>query len=553
MLQKLSIKNFAIIDQLEIDFYAGFNIITGETGAGKSIILGALGLLLGQRADTKSLKKSDKKCIIEGQFNIQAYQLQDFFKQNDIDYEELSILRREISSDGKSRAFINDTPVNLQLLRAMGSSLVDIHSQHETLEIHAQSYQLALIDSVADHKDLLIEYKNIYNSYQKNQTELRILEEQHQKLQNELEYIKFQFNELSELNLKPEEQETLEAEQNILSNAEEIQTKLSALSVLFSEDPYSILNQVKHGIQLFQGLEKINPSLNELSNRLKSALIELKDIHAEVENAQQEVNLNPARLEEVNARLDVIYRIEQKHRVKSIAELLEILKTFDDKIQSSVLDTERIEKIKIELEHQKSTLLKIAKQISTNRVNQFENVRTYLIECLKSLGIPNAQFEISHRTLTDGIGKNGIDELNFLFSANKGQSVEDLSRVASGGELSRLMLCIKSLLAEKEKLPTIIFDEIDTGVSGEVAIKMGQIMRQLSSKIQVISITHLPQIAGLGNHHYYVYKDHQQSETITMMKKLNNDERIVEIAKMLSGDKPSAGALENAKELLNNN
>jgi DNA repair protein RecN (Recombination protein N) len=550
MLRKLIIKNFAIIDELELELHSGFNIMTGETGAGKSVILGALELLLGQRFDSKSLKNNQKKCIIEGHFKLIGFSLQSFFEEANLDYEEHCIIRREIAVDGKSRGFINDTPVNIQMLKALGEQLVDIHAQHETLALNTSSYQLHVIDSVANHKDLLFKYRNGFNRYQQINKEIIALENAYEQAIKEQGFIKFQFDELIHAGLIAEEQTHLEYEQNLLRHAEEIQQKLSFIDAVLQSDDHSLLDQLKIITQHLHSLEKINPNIEKISERIKSLLIEVKDITSEIEEIASTTHMNPLRLQIIQERLDLIFRLQHKHRVGSISELLKIQEELDYKLQSFDHQDEEIQKLKSESTTLEKELLDLAIKISTNRVKSFGFVIKDISTNLKELGIPNANIEIEHSLHEGTLDKDGIDEIKILFSANKGQKAESISKVASGGELSRVMLCIKSLLAKKEKLPTIIFDEIDTGVSGEVALKMGAIMRGLSENIQVISITHLPQIAGLGTHHYYVYKDHSAAETTTKIKELDMKERIVEIAKMLSGDNPSAGALENAKELL---
>lgn len=550
MLRKLIIKNFAIIDELELELHEGFNIMTGETGAGKSIILGALGLLLGQRFDSKNLKNNQKKCIIEGHFKLNDFSLHTFFTDADLDYDDACIIRREISVDGKSRGFVNDSPVTIQTLKLLGEQLVDIHSQHETLSLNTSSYQLHVIDSVCNHKDLLSQYKLSFQNYQRKQKELQDLVQAYDLAVKEQDYIKFQFDELNQVGLKEGEQLSLEQEQQLLSHAEEIQLKLSQIDSILQNDSTAVIDQLKMVNQYLTALEKINPEIENISTRVKSLLIEAKDITSEIETIAQQTQINPARLQIIQERLDLIYRLEHKHRVENIEELLTIQHELDEKLQRYDHQDEFIQNIKTEINQIEKELMKMAKQLSSNRIKSFDIVIKEILSNLKELGIPNAQLQIEHSTHENQLDKDGYDDIKILFSANKGQHPESISKVASGGELSRLMLCIKSLLAKKEKLPTIIFDEIDTGVSGEVALKMGAIMRNLSESIQVISITHLPQIAGLGKHHYYVYKDHSAKETSTKIKELDANERIVEIAKMLSGDNPTAGALENAKELL---
>lgn len=550
MLRKLIIKNFAIIDELELELHSGFNIMTGETGAGKSIILGALGLLLGQRFDSKNIKNNQKKCIIEGHFKLNGFSLQSFFEKADLDYDEVCIIRREISADGKSRGFINDSPANIQMLKTLGEQLVDIHSQHETLELNSTAYQLHVIDSVANHKDLLEKYSTSYHQYINLLKEIQIQDEAFKNAIKEQDYIKFQFDELNQVELKAEEQSLLENEQSLLSHAEEIQQKLSFIDAIFQSDDHSLIDQLKLIAQHLQSLEKLNTNIESISERVKSLLIDVKDISSDIESIANSTHVNPERLQIIQDRLDLIFRLQHKHRVDSISALLEIQNELDAKLQSFDHHDEHIQALKTKAMSLEKELLDMAKKLSVNRMKCFDFVIKDISLNLKELGIPNASLEIEHKINEQQLSKDGIDDVKILFSANKGQKPESISKVASGGELSRLMLCIKSLLAQKEKLPTIIFDEIDTGVSGEVALKMGAIMKNLSKNIQVLSITHLPQIAGLGEHHYFVYKDHSAKETATKIKELDASERIVEIAKMLSGDNPSAGALENAKELL---
>lgn len=550
MLRKLIIKNFAIIDELELDLHEGFNIMTGETGAGKSIILGALGLLLGQRFESKNLKNKQQKCIIEGQFKLNGFALESFFESSDLDYEDECIIRREVSPDGKSRSFVNDTPVNIQLLKAIGEQLVDIHSQHETLALNTSAYQLHVIDSVANHKELLQKYQTGFSKYQQIQKEILALENSYALAIKEQDYIKFQFDELNQATLIENEQVQLETEQSILSHAEEIQQKLSFIDAIFQSDDHSLIDQLKLVAQHLNSLEKLNPQIEKISERVKGLLIEVKDISSEIEDIANNTQINPDRLLIIQERLDLIFRLQHKHRVDTITALIEIRDQLDNSLQSLDHQEEAIQKLKKESANLELELKELAKQLSNNRKKSFNTVINEICGPLKELGIPNAQIEIEHQVDALKLTKDGIDDIKILFSANKGQKAENISKVASGGELSRVMLCVKSLLAKKEKLPTIIFDEIDTGVSGEVALKMGAIMQKLAENIQVISITHLPQIASLGTHHYYVYKDHLAEETSTKIKKLSANDRIIEIAKMLSGDNPSAGAMENAKELL---
>ncbi len=551
MLNKLIIQNFAIIDQLEIDFHSDLNIITGETGAGKSIILGALSLLLGQRADVKSLKKTDQKCIIEGYFSIEKFEMKSFFDENELDYENESILRREISVDGKSRAFINDTPVNLALLRALSEKLVDIHSQHETLNLNDKSFQLSVIDSVCNHKELLISYQRNFKKFSQNKLKYQELIHQNNQNKIELDFIQFQFNELNDAKLSLDEQPLLESEQQQLIHAEEIKSALAIIYGILNDSKDSVNNQLKTAISNLSGLDKYLTTINSLKERLNSSLIELRDVADEIETIANQTILDPNRLEIIQDRLNLIFRLQQKHRVQNNNELIELMNSFDSKLLSFSSIDDQILKLKIELEKDNSELVKQAEILSSNRSQAVNEVEKQINSLLKDVGMPNANFIVQQERLTlELMNDHGLDKINFLFSANKGFSPTDLSKVASGGELSRLMLCIKSMIAKKENLATIVFDEIDTGISGEVANKVGQILKALSKNLQVISITHLPQIAGFGSAHYYVYKEIKKEKTFTNIKLLSEDERIVEIAKMLSGDNPSDIAIENAKELL---
>jgi DNA repair protein RecN (Recombination protein N) len=576
MLQKLSISNYALIDNLEISFDIGLNILTGETGAGKSIILGALSLILGQRAESRYFFNQQKKCVIEGTFIIGAFHLKQFFSDNDLDYEGETVLRREISADGKSRAFVNDTPVNLTILKALGEKLIDIHSQHATLEINDPEFQLLVVDAVAKHDELLNNYRSKFRSYQKAITKLKQLSSESDKAKADLDYFQFQFDELEKAKLVAGEQEHLEQELFTLTNAEEIKRNLSGAYYLMQEGETSAIIQLREaGHQLFS-LEKFNTQIAGLYQRLNSAIIELKDIATEVEIIEQHTQIDEARAAEINVRLSLIYNLQKKHRVNSITELLDLQDELSNKIQKSADNDEAIEKLELEINEGKTELDKLAEELSANRKSVIPKIENQVMESLSEMGMGNAVLKIEQvvrksespevrkqgktvakslsdfRTsgLSDSLTKNGIDEVKFLFTANKGHTLAEMSKVASGGELSRLMLSIKSLIAQNTALPTIIFDEIDAGVSGEVANKVGQIMERLAQNLQVITITHLPQIASKGKSHYFVYKDEEGAITYTRIKQLNSQERVLEIAKMLSGDKPGESALQNARELL---
>jgi len=548
MLQKLVISNYALIDDLEISFSKGLNILTGETGAGKSIILGALSLILGQRAESRYFFNQQKKCVIEGTFLINEFHLKSFFEENDLDHEAETILRREITADGKSRAFVNDTPVNLTILKQLGEKLIDIHSQHATLEINDPEFQLLVVDSVAGHSVSLNDYRSKFKAYKKNTSKLQQLIADSDMAKADLDYYQFQFNELEKAKLDPEEQEKLEAELYTLSNAEDIKRSLVAACHLVQEGETSALLQLREATHHLSSLEKFNPEIAELHERLKSTVIELKDIASEIENIEQRTHTDEAKAAEVNERLSVIYTLQKKHRAGTITELLRLHDDLSEKIQQAVHGDEEIEKLQKQIAAEKKELEQLASQLSANRIKAIPQIEKHVVQALSEMGMGNSALKIELSPIP--LGTYGSDHVRFLFSANKGHALAEMSKVASGGELSRLMLAIKSLIASHTALPTIIFDEIDAGVSGEVANKVGIIMERLAQNLQVISITHLPQIASKGDSHYFVYKDDASATTYTRIKQLSEQERVVEIAKMLSGDKPGDSALQNARELL---
>lgn len=551
MLSRLHIKNYALIDSLDISFDEHLNILTGETGAGKSIILGALGLILGQRAEGKYFFNQQKKCIIEGFFKVKNYQLDTFFDENDLDYEEETVLRREISLDGKSRAFINDTPVNLTTLKQVGEQLIDIHSQHATLEISNQQIQLLVVDLMANHQELLENYKSSYKTYKKKVKQLDTLIEQSEKEKAELDYLQFQFDELEQAKLSADEQENLEQELQRLNHAEEIKSNLLNASTLLQNQEINALNLIKEASNQLQQAERYQQDINTLGDRLKSCLIELKDIASEIEDIEQTISFDENKATLVNERLDLIYSLQKKHRVNSNLELLNYQEELSLKLNKILFADEDIERLQKEIQEEKLLLIEQAKTISLNRKNAIPAIEEYIIKILTEIGMANAYIKLEQLVKEENnFDQDGLDQIKFLFSANKGHQLQELSKVASGGELSRLMLSIKSLIAKKTALPTIIFDEIDTGVSGEVAHKVGNIMEKLAEDMQVITITHLPQMASKGKSHYYVYKEIKDNFTYSQIKKLNNEERILEIAKMLSGEHPKESAIQNAKELL---
>jgi DNA repair protein RecN (Recombination protein N) len=551
MLQKLAISNYALIDNLEISFDKGLNILTGETGAGKSIILGALSLILGQRAESRYFFNQQKKCVIEGSFHIGEFHIKAFFEENDLDYEAETVLRREISADGKSRAFVNDTPVNLNTLRELGEMLIDIHSQHATREINDPKFQLLIVDGVAKHDALLDEYHNTYKAHKKALAKLQHLISESDKAKADLDYHQFQFDELEKANLDAAEQELLEQELFALNNAEEIKRNLLGAYHLMHEGELAALIQLKEAGHHLASLEKFNPAIEELNQRLSSVVIELKDIAAEIDGIEQRTQIDEARALEINERLSLIFGLQKKHRVTTIAELLDIQQDLSDKIAQVLFGDEAIEALQAQIANEQQVLQQLAQQLSVNRAKAIPAIQTQVQQTLAEMGMEHASLSIENTLAKPAdFDQNGIDHIRFLFSANKGHALAEMSKVASGGELSRLMLAIKSLIASHTALPTIIFDEIDTGVSGEVANKVGQVMERLAANLQVITITHLPQIASKGQSHYFVYKDNETATTYTRIKQLNPNERILEVAKMLSGDKPGESALQNARELL---
>ncbi len=552
MLKRLAISNYALIDNLDIAFSTELNILTGETGAGKSIILGALSLILGQRAEGKYFFNQQKKCVIEGTFLVNGFHLNNFFEENDLDYEQETVLRREISSDGKSRAFINDTPVNLTTLKKLGEKLIDIHSQHATLEINDEDFQLLVIDTIANNRVILDKYTSVYKSYRQAQARLKELISQSEKSRSDLDYFQFQFNELEKAGLSEEEQAPLELEQDALNHAEEIKRNLNAAIGLLGENESPVVTQLKEAALSLGNAEKYNPEIKDLHERLNSSLIEVKDILSEVERIEQHSSVDEPRLEEINQRLDLLYSLQNKHRVSSNAELINLRNELSEKLNSILFADEDIEKQKLELDNIYSELLALAEQLHHSRMESIPRVEQAVRATLYEVGMPNAVLQISNERLEEGkFDANGTDQIKFLFTANKGQVPMPMNKVASGGELSRLMLSIKSLIAVHTSLPTIIFDEIDTGISGEVALKVGSIMEKLSENMQVIAITHLPQIAARGNAHYTVYKDEQSDNTHTNIRQIDQEERVIELAKMLSGNNPGESAILNARELLN--
>ncbi|WP_166964393.1 DNA repair protein RecN [Yeosuana marina] len=550
MLTSLSIQNYALIDNLQVNFNNGLSIITGETGAGKSILLGGLSLILGKRADLSSLKDTSKKCIIEAVFDVSNYNLTTLFKAEDFDYEENTIIRREILPSGKSRAFVNDSPVNLNSLQVLGERLIDIHSQHQTLQLVSNEFQFQIIDALANNDTNLQDYKSELKTYKTLQKELKELLAFQAEAIKEHDYNSFLLNELIEANLVEGELELLEEENETLSNIEEIKEKLVASHQLLNDEQIGILTTLNELKNNFQKLKNYSSKYEDLFNRVQSCVIEIDDVFREVDGMQDTLEADPGRLEEVNAKLLLINNLLQKHVATDISELISIKNDLEDKVAVTENLDATIEKKKNEISKKTTELNTISKAIHDSRKQAIPELITQLETILSSLGMQNAQFKID-LVYGDGFQTNGKDDMSFLFSANKGGQFNELKKAASGGELSRIMLAIKSILSNYIQLPTIIFDEIDSGVSGEISNKMGDIMLLMSKTMQVISITHLPQIAAKGHTHFKVYKEDVDEVTQTNLVKLNHDERIVEIAQMLGGTEMSSSAIAHAKELLN--
>lgn len=553
MLQSIHIQNYALIEKLDIDFKSGFSVITGETGAGKSIILGAIGLLLGQRADMKAIKTGANKCVVEAHFRIASYRLEDFFTENDLEYDaEECILRRELYASGKSRAFINDSPASLSQMKELGEKLIDVHSQHQNLLLNREDFQLKVLDILAKAEEELENYSASFSNYRKVSAELDNFIAQAEKSRQDEDYIRFQVEQLEEANLQAGEQEELEEEAETLSHAEDIKSGLYKADRLIASDDVTLLSVAKECMQTLQGVSKVYAPAQEWMNRLNSCYIELKDLAHEIANAEEKVEFNPARLEEVNERLNLIYSLQQKHHVSSVEELIGIANEFRSKLDAIVSFDDRIQ----ELANQKKALydevVSKAKILTKLRTKAAEGIERQMLAYLVPLGMPNVRFvvELTHRNEPNA---KGMDNVNFLFSANKNGALQQVASIASGGEIARVMLSLKALIAGAVKLPTIIFDEIDTGVSGSIAEKMALIMYEMGqAKRQVISITHLPQIAARGSVHYKVYKEDTETGTNSYIRQLSREERIKEIANMLSGATLTDAALNNAKALLNN-
>ena len=548
MLQNLIIQNYSLIEDLELKPSSNFNIITGETGAGKSIMLGAVGLLLGNRADTKVLLNQEGKCIIEGTFQIGSYALNTLFEEYDLDYADLCVIRREISNTGKSRAFVNDSPVTLDVLKKLGDFLMDVHSQHDTLLLGSMGYQLSILDDFASNQSPVKEYQQMFRNYKDVQQRLVKRREELIELNKQSDYNQFIYNELLEADLKPGEMEEKEAELKRIENAENIKQKLESTSEGLQGSDQSLLSLLQSYTKQIQSIQQWSSEYKSIADRLQSVCIELKDVQAEIETASLSVEYNPALIAPVEERLNKIYSLLKKHRVQTVEELLAI----QDQLQGKVISLDQLTEDVAALETEtKIALKKVIDQaavVSKNRMKAVPVLEKSVKDLLKELSMPDAALTIQLSAEEPGL--YGADKINMLFSANKGVAPGELKQVASGGEFSRLMLAIKYVLADKIALPTIIFDEIDTGISGEVSIKMGKMIREMSARHQVMVITHLPQIASLGDKHYFVYKDASGARSVSRMKELKKEERIVEIAKMIGGENPSSIAIKNAQEML---
>ncbi len=550
MLKSLFIQNFVLIDSLDICFNPGFSVITGETGAGKSIILGALSLVLGQRADGKSIKQGADKCVIEAIFDVSKYQLEPFFLGNDLEYDpESCILRRELYASGKSRAFVNDSPVPLAILKELGTKLIDIHSQHQNLLLGDNRFQLRVVDVMAENEILLILYKKEYTRYQGLRKALSALKERAAQSKQEEDYIRFQLDQLEEANLQPNEQEELEQEQETLSHAEEIKSSLYRVSSCLDGEEQGVVSLLKESLSSMDALERYFPRAKEIAERLRSAYIDLNDLASEMEGMIEDVEFNPDRLAWVNERLDTLYALQQKHRVSSVDDLIALRDQFRAQLTDIESFDEQIAALEKQVQDAYKELLQQAAVLREQRKVAAVAFAQQLVQMVAPLGMPHTRFQVEVVPRKEP-ESDGMDEIRFLFSANKSMALQPVAQTASGGEISRLMLCIKAMIAGFTALPTIIFDEVDTGVSGDIADKMGHIMQDLGSKMQVFAITHLPQIAAQGEAHYFVYKEDVKDRTLTRIRPLDKEERIREVARMLSGSALTEASLANAKDLL---
>ena len=552
MLKRLSISNYALIDQLEIDFEQGLTIITGETGAGKSIILGALSLILGERADSSSIRDKERKTVVEAIFNISDYNLEPFFNENDIDYYDGELIaRREINPNGRSRAFVNDGVVGLATLKELMTRLVDIHSQHSNMLLSRPSFQLSILDNIAGHHNELNTYSDLYANYRAIERTLNDLRENYERNRSEEDYLRFQLNQLQETNLKPDEDEELEQQQRRLANATSLKEDLWKVINILNGEEHSLLDQLQDVNHTLEAAEENLEEVAGMSERVGNALIDLKDIAQSISSIEEGLNNDPAALQQVEERLNAIYSLERKHNVKTVNELLKVQEEYMHRLDAIDCSEERIEAMQDQLDKERSEAEHLAHIISENRKKAASDFMAMLLPLAQNLGMKNLQFHIDFKPVE--LNASGCDGVDFLFAFNKNQVLMPVKDTASGGEISRLMLCIKSVIAQSMNLPTIIFDEVDTGVSGEIAHKIGDMMGEIAQRIQVIAITHLPQVAAHGNSHLRVFKTDTATQTVTSVERLNDEEHVTEIARMLSGSEVNQAALDNARALINSN
>ena len=550
MLRHLYIKNFTLIDVLDIELHPGFSVITGETGAGKSIVLGAIGLLLGQRADLKAIKQGADKCVIEAHFDLSRYDLQPFFDENDIEYDaDDTIVRRELTASGKSRAFINDVPVPLSLLKELGEQLVDVHSQHQNLLLNKQDFQLEVVDILAADRDDLASYQQVFADYQSLQRKMEDLKDEIEQNRQNADFLQFQFNELSNARLVSGEQEELEQRSDTMTHSEDIKKALYEADNALSGEQNGVVASLRQSLQALRGIERVYPQALELADRMDSTYIELKDVAQEISAKLEETDFDPAELDMVNQRLDKIYDLEKKYRVESIDDLLALQQELDEKLGKIENSDEALAELQQQLDSMQKVVGEKAQVLTTQRQQAARQIEHEMQERLVTLGMPNVRFKVEMVTVP--FGRNGQDKVSFLFSANTSTALQPVSQVASGGEIARVMLALKAMISGAVKLPTIVFDEIDTGVSGKIAEQMAGIMYEMGQHgRQVISITHLPQIAAQGSTHYKVYKEETAQGTTSHMQLLTDEQRVSEIAQMLSGTNISDAAIENAKQLM---
>ena len=551
MLRQLYIKNFTLIDELDMEFHSGFSVITGETGAGKSIILGAIGLLLGQRADLKTIKQGADKCVIEAHFDLSRYAMEPFFEQNEIEYDAAdTIIRRELTAAGKSRAFINDTPVALTMLKELGDRLIDVHSQHQNLLLNKQDFQLSVVDVIAGNTDLMAKYRQAFDAYRQKQRQLEALKAEIEQGRQNADFLQFQYGELSAARLYDGEQEELEQRSETMTHAEDIKQALYETETLCMDENVGMVGRSRRAASCLQNVERVYPDIKELAERMQSTYIELKDMADEVSSRLADIDFDPAELDSINSRLDHIYDLQKKHHVETVADLLAIQQDLEQKLAGIENSDEALAALEAECQQQEAECRRLAEALTKSRTKAARQIEKEVVSRLVPLGMPNVRFEVAITPLP-ALSSSGMDGVAFLFSANTSTALQPVSQVASGGEIARVMLSLKAMISGAVKLPTIIFDEIDTGVSGKIAEQMAQIMAEMGrNDRQVISITHLPQIAALGTTHYKVYKEETSRGTTSHMQMLTPDERVGEIAQMLSGSDVTAAAIQNAKELL---